>query len=164
MKGERLNQIREMGQRLMEHREKFAAAFLKETGLDPTQVVMVQQTKNGQTGFWFRPKTEAEKRLDVTTAHIEDLSDQLRVYDQLIEQRNRLLHMPGLECSAHGSGCVPGAMEKVEALLRIAKAAAARPIREQWAEERVATCEYDEYTRAGRELDLSLVAWEEQWH
>jgi hypothetical protein len=50
---------------LNEHIEKFAAAFIKETGLDASKVVMVQQDIwSKEAKIWFRAKTEKEIELD----------------------------------------------------------------------------------------------------
>lgn len=60
---------------LLEHKEKFAAAFLKETGLDPTQIVMIEnRTTAYDVEMWFRPKTEKELKLEKSSEEsMEDL-------------------------------------------------------------------------------------------
>lgn len=64
---DKINQaISTLSKELNEHKEKFAAAFLKETGLDPTQVVMLQRNVGNylDVDIWFRRKTEKEIELE----------------------------------------------------------------------------------------------------
>lgn len=51
------NEIAAMTDFLTKHVEKFACAFAKETGLDPTKIKMVKQLTDGGLGFkiWFEP-------------------------------------------------------------------------------------------------------------
>lgn len=45
-------------------REEFVRVWVAETGLHPSESVMVQQQKDGELRIWIRKKTEAELALD----------------------------------------------------------------------------------------------------
>lgn len=51
---------KEMDKFLTDHIERFAAAFIKETGLDPTKVKMVQKYSGNmmEAKIWFEPFPE----------------------------------------------------------------------------------------------------------
>ena len=54
-----------MDSELLAHKEKFAAAFLKEVGLNPEQVVMMVKGDILNQEIWFRKKTERELEIDM---------------------------------------------------------------------------------------------------
>jgi hypothetical protein len=66
------------------NREKFLEAFIAETGLSPSEAVMVAETDGPTTRIWFREKTDHEKQFDKVGAEEPRLSAKLSAFNEIL--------------------------------------------------------------------------------
>lgn len=83
-------EVAKLSKILTDHIEKFACAFAKETGLDPTKIKMVQQSLDNGFGYkvWFEP-FPSDSEIEMYRAGQERALAELAARDALIE---RLVH------------------------------------------------------------------------
>jgi len=68
--------------------EGFAKLYLEQTGLQPSEIVMIEQRDNMDFKWWFEPK-EKEKILDARSVEVLDIP--IRLYYVLL--RNKIKHI-----------------------------------------------------------------------
>lgn len=49
---------------IMQNRERYVQAWVAETGIDPSDAVLIQQNVGSEIKIWVRPKTESELEID----------------------------------------------------------------------------------------------------
>ena len=80
-------EVAKLSKFLTDHIEKFACAFAKETGLDPTKIKMVQQSLDNGLGYkvWFEP-FPSDSEIEMYRAGQERALAELAARDALIER------------------------------------------------------------------------------
>jgi len=77
---------------LTDHIEKFACAFAKETGLDPTKIKMVQQSLDNGFGYkvWFEPFPK-ESEIEMYRIRAENAEARAKRAEVMVERLMRMV-------------------------------------------------------------------------
>lgn len=67
------------------NQEKFLQAFIAETGLKPSEAVMVTETDGPKACIWFREKNYFEKQLDKLKEEDSRLLQKLGALNEILE-------------------------------------------------------------------------------
>lgn len=76
-------------QEIQLNQEKFLEAFIAETGLSPSEAVMMTETDGLTIRIWFREKNDAEKELDRVKEKDPAFFDKLAAFNEILDVISR---------------------------------------------------------------------------